>query len=294
MDCGRHGPRPAAILPNSWTEVGKGQTRSGTLQYCRVPTLSQSSGAPETDTVCTHNRKFETAGPMRRALLAQAAGVITLCLTTPQRRWPAHAAALPTTEPEAARKLFDLCQGRRPGDWTADEKLVVDSLVNELVALRTPWRNEYARGKWRLAYLQRGFDSKPPPAFELPVQEQFQIFSQQQVVNVAEIGKVWPLFGAAIEIRAAGLWLQDDPGDPAPPKQFRADIDQGALCGAITMGSVEKANIGRACVPLPLRGETYRIFEGEYLSPRLRIGQDINSGGARVVQLRVDSFSGRR
>ena len=59
------------------------------------------------------------------------------------------------------------------------------------------------------------------------------------------------------------------------------------------MGRVEKANIGRACAPLPLRGETYRVFSGEYLGGRLRIGRDMNSGGARVVQVRVDSFSGR-
>ena len=85
----------------------------------------------------------------------------------------------------------------------------------------------------------------------------------------------------------AGCWPD------GTPKRFRADLREGAVCAAATMGRVEKANIGRACAPLPLRGETYRVFDGEYIGARLRIGRDLNSGGARLVQVRVDSFAGR-
>lgn len=223
---------------------------------------------------------------VRRAVVAAA----TLSLTVPTLHLIDAPADASTASADPDLQLFELCRTRRPSSWSADERVVVDALIEELVSQRQPWHSEMGRGKWRLAYLQRGFHSAPPPAFQLqlPFNEQFQIFGQSSVVNVAEV------LGSLLEVRAAGLWLQDEPSNIGTPKRFRADIDQGALCGAITIGSAEKANIGRACVPLPLRGETYRVFEGEYLSPRLRIGQDINSGGARVVQVRVDSFSGRQ
>jgi hypothetical protein len=123
---------------------------------------------------------------------------------------------------------------------------------------------------------------------ELPFNEQYQIISRSEIVNVAE------LLGPTLEVRAAGAWREDLPASDQTPKRFRADISQGAVCAAVTMGRSEKANIGRACAERPLSGETYRVFEGEYVGPRLRIGQDLNSGGARVVQVRVDSFAGRR
>jgi hypothetical protein len=219
---------------------------------------------------------------MRRDCFARAAAsVVTLCLTaTP--RWPAHAA--PLDEPEAAGRLFDLCSSRRPSSWLPAERLLIDALVEEVVATRTPWRQEYARGKWRLAYLQRGRNAP----LELPFNEQYQIISRSEIVNVAE------LLGPTLEVRAAGAWREDLPASDQTPKRFRADISQGAVCAAVTMGRSEKANIGRACAERPLSGETYRVFEGEYVGPRLRIGQDLNSGGARVVQVRVDSFAGRR
>ena len=60
------------------------------------------------------------------------------------------------------------------------------------------------------------------------------------------------------------------------PKRFEADITRGALC----------VGAGPACAPLPIRGEG--VFDGLYLGSRLRIGQNLNGGGARVVQVRVD------
>ena len=89
----------------------------------------------------------------------------------------------------------------------------------------------------------------------------------------------------------SGTLSEDDRTDLAAPKRFKANINQGALCASLTMGSVEKANIGRACAPLPIQGEG--IFDGVYLGRRLRIGQNLNGGGARIVQVRVDNFSGR-
>ena len=40
-----------------------------------------------------------------------------------------------------------------------------------------------------------------------------------------------------------------------------------------------------SCLPLPIRGEG--IFDSVYLGKRLRIGQNINGGGARVVQIKL-------
>ena len=220
---------------------------------------------------------------MRRAVFLRAASALALCLTSPGRTLPALAAE---PEPEAALKLFELCSSRRPGSWTADERAAVDALVDEVVALRRPWDKKMARGKWRLAYLQPGLGARQQ-TLDLPFNEQYQIIGGGELINVAE------LLGSLLEVRAAGSWREDDAADLSSPKRFRADITQGALCGSVTMGSVAKANIGRACVPLPLRGETYRVFDAQYVGSRIRIGQDLNSGGSRIVQVRVDGFSGR-
>ena len=220
---------------------------------------------------------------VRRAVIARAASIATLCFTHPHL--PAQSSA--EVEPEAAQKLFELCQGRRPSDsWSAQDRLLVDTLVDELLDLRLPWRREAGRGKWRLAYLQPGIDGMRQPFLGITSNEQYQIVSNTQLVNVAE------LLGPTLEVRAAGPW-REDTTDMRSPKRFRSDLLEGAMCGAFTMGMVEKANVGRACLPLPLRGETYRIFQGEYVDSHIRIGQDVTSGGARVVQVRVGSFSGR-
>lgn len=183
---------------------------------------------------------------IRRAdILASA---LALCATI--ARPPAHAQQ---TEPEAAQRLFDLCRDRRPSSWSATERLDVDELIDSLVSSHTPYAKELARGKWRLAYTQRGL-GEPDPVGLLPFNQQFQIFSTSEVVSVAEI------LGPALEVRAAGSWREDN-SDNATPKRFRADLTQGALCGSITIGRVAKANIGRTCVPLPLspRSDTYRV-----------------------------------
>ena len=190
--------------------------------------------------------------------------------------------------PEAEKRLCELLARGHVDEWSANERLAVDTLIEELVALRQPWESSCARGKWRLAYLQPAALAKRPSPMRLSTpNQQYQVLSNSAVVNVAE------LLGPQLEIRAAGAWREDDPDDARTPKRFRADLTEGALCASITMGRVAKANIGRACVPLPLRGETYRVFEGQYVSPRLRIGRDLNSGGERLVQVRVSAFDGR-
>eukprot|EP00966_Prymnesium_polylepis_P333746 7389171-Prymnesium_polylepis.1 len=102
-------------------------------------------------------------------------------------------------EPLAAQQLYALSQGRRPSDWTSKERPNIDSLVDELVALRVPWERGALRGKWRLVYLQPGpKDVLYPDADrrllfpELPWNDQYQIFGLSDVINV---GEVWPYLG---------------------------------------------------------------------------------------------------
>ena len=226
---------------------------------------------------------------LRRSVLARAAGVVAVCVSN--FNCLADVSASMSLEPLAAQQLYELLQGRRPSGWKDEERAMIDKLVDELVALRRPWRSADARGKFRIAYLQEGREAPLRPSLNwVPItNENYRIYSRSDVISIAE------LLGPLIEVRAAGAWRDDAPASAATPKRFREDLSQGAICGAVTMGRVEKANIGRACAPLPLspRSETYRVVEGLYLDPRIRIDQDINSGGRRLVQVRVQSFSGR-
>lgn len=224
---------------------------------------------------------------MRRHVFARAAAsVLALCIGTHERQ-PAHAL---DDEPEAAQRLFELVSGRRPSSsWSPTERASIEALIDDLAALRLPWSQAVARGKWRLAYLQPAMEGERPPFLGLPFNEQFTIYSRSDLINVAE------LLGPSLEVRAAGAWREDDPDDVNTPKRYRTDVEQGAICVAATIGRAEKANIGRACAPLPIsqRSESYRVVESLYVGARVRVDRDINSGGTRVVQVRVTSFSGR-
>ena len=182
----------------------------------------------------------------------------------------------PPTEPEAAKKLLALVEGRRPSEWSADEKPAVDALIEEVVGLNAPWTRSYLRGKWKLAYLQPGPDGggvdRRIPFPELPGNDSFQVFGADSVTNIGE------LLGQRLEVRVSGALSEDDERDLTAPKRFRADINQGRLCAG--------AAADAPCAPLPISG--VGLFDGVYLGPRLRIGQNLNGGGARIVQVRVD------
>ena len=231
-----------------------------------------------------------THGP--RATLSRRAIVVSGLAMSPSL-WQSDAAmAAEEEEPAAAQRLLALVEGKRPSDWKGEPESAraeVDRLIEELARTETPWRREQLRGKWKLAYLQPGPDGggvdRRIPFPEFDFNDSFQIFGTDSVINVGEV------LGPLLEVRVSGTLSEDDRTDLAAPKRFKANINQGALCASLTMGSVEKANIGRACAPLPIQGEG--IFDGVYLGRRLRIGQNLNGGGARIVQVRVDNFSGR-
>ena len=87
---------------------------------------------------------------------------------------------------------------------------------------------------------------------------------------MTNIGEV---LGPAVRVEVKGSLKEADAGTLRAPKRFVADIDAGALCA------------GSGCLPLPISGEG--LFDGLYLDETLRIGQNLNGGGARVVQVKV-------
>ena len=180
------------------------------------------------------------------------------------------------TEPAAAKKLLSLVSGRRPEDWSDAERPEVDALIEELAKAQAPWPRDALRGKWKLSYLQPGPDGagvdRRVPFPELPGNDSFQIFGERSVVNVGE------LLGPRLEVRVSGSLSEDDEADLVSPKRFRADINQGRLCAG--------DGASAPCLPLPISG--VGLFDGVYLDSKLRIGQNLNGGGARIVQVRVD------
>ena len=96
--------------------------------------------------------------PIRRAVLAHAACLLS-SLVLPMRA-PARAATNPelaaaaAAVPAAEARLVELSQGRRLSSWTAEERPVVDALVDELVMLgrQATWRSaRAANGDWSMA-----------------------------------------------------------------------------------------------------------------------------------------------
>ena len=203
----------------------------------------------------------------RRAFVAGGASLASLGVASRPT-----AAAANEPEPEAVARLLSLVEGRRAQQWQPEERSQIDRLIDEVVALKAPWVRDDLRGKWKLAYLQPGPDGagvdRRIPFPELPWNDSFQIFGADTVVNVGE------LLGPALEVRVSGGISEADRSVLTAPKRFRAEITQGQLCF-----------FNGACAPLPIKGEG--IFDGVYLGRRLRIGQNLNGGGARIVQVRV-------
>ena len=103
---------------------------------------------------------------------------------------------------------------------------------------------------------------------DLPFNNNYQKFTQSTVTNIGE------LFGPLLVFRVAGSLQEEDERSTSTPKRFKADINTGGLC----VGE-EKY------IPLPITGEG--LFDGVYLGERLRIGQNLNGGGARLVQVKI-------
>jgi len=181
----------------------------------------------------------------------------------------------PQNEPTDVTELFNLINGHRPQSYSQEERSKIASLIDQIVNnSRYEWRKEDLAGKWALAYLQPGPEGggidRRIPFPDLPFNNNYQIFSTDSVTNVGE------LLGPLLEVRVGGSLEEEDESSLSTPKRFRANIEKGGLCAGDVSGR---------CIPLPIKGEG--IFDGVFLGERLRIGQNINGGGARVVQVKI-------
>ena len=185
-----------------------------------------------------------------------------------------RAMAADEEEPAAVSRLYALVDGHRPSDFKdlPAAAVEIDQLIDEIVRSRAPWPRGELAGLWRLAYLQPGPDGTgvdrriPFPEFDF--NDSYQKFGESSVLNIGE------LLGPTLRVEVGGSLTEEDASVVRSPKRFRADITGGGLC----LGSLP-------CAPLPIKG--VGLFDGVYLGRRLRIGQNLNGGGARIVQLRV-------
>lgn len=197
---------------------------------------------------------------------------------TPSLFTPAPASLLPAspTEPETVTRLFEYVNGRRMDEYSQEERFEIADLIENVVNSGYP--SDYRRdlpGKWRLVYLQpgpdgAGIDRRIPFLPDFSFNDNYQIFSpDDHVTNVGE------LFGPWMDVRVFGDVNAVSGGGDQGPQRFQANIQGGKLCAGSSR-----------CLPLPISGEG--LFDSVYLGERLRIGQNLNGGGARVVQVRIE------
>jgi hypothetical protein len=199
---------------------------------------------------------------------------------------PRSTCAAPVSEPRPVSRLFEILNGRRPYEYSPEEKEEIDQLVSKIMVLAassssadsggssTDFDQSLFPGTWMLAYIQPGPDGTgidrriPFPEFDF--NDNFQVFGKDStVVNVGQV------LGPSVAVKVFGTLQEDDPDSIRVPKRFRANIQGGKLCA-----------FRNNCIGLPIQGEG--LFDSLYLGDRLRIGQNLNGGGARVVQIRLD------
>ena len=223
-------------------------------------------------------------------------------------------------EPEIVTALFGVVNGRRPNEYSGEERKEIDARIETIVALNnanadakstttTTTTNESAdapglAGTWVLVYLQQGpegagIDRRIPFFPDFDFNDSFQVFSSggnddAGVANkVTNIGQV---LGSLADVRVSGSLRElaatngSTTTSSTTKRRFEANIEGGRLCfGTSVMPNPRKqASSSNDYCPIDLpmiKGQG--IFDSLYLGDRLRIGQNINGGGARVVQVRL-------
>ena len=194
----------------------------------------------------------------------------------------------PPSEPPAVTRLFHIINGRRPYEYSVEERQEINALINDIVVVNkkedgeTDKQQTFDRsllpGTWILTYLQPGPNGagidRRIPFPELDFNDNFQIFGKKDdSSSIVNVGQLW---GPLASVQVFGTLQEENPGSTSSPKRFQANIQGGKLC-------VAKKDV---CVGLPIQGTG--LFDSLYLGQRLRIGQNLNGGGARVVQIRLD------
>lgn len=246
---------------------------------------------------------------------------------TPSLFQPPPRSSLPPSsdEPATVTRLFETVNGRRNSEYSAEERQEIEALIGEIIASEATstsstyrqqqqsiFQPEQVYGTWRLVYLRPGPDGtgidRRVPFPELPFNDNYQVFGRGVVSNggvpttnnkhdnengeppttpptnaakiIGHISNRGELWGPNLFVRVSGDLIDPDCQTTKAPKRLRADIRDGALCASSAF-----------CVPLPISG--VGLFDSVYLGDRLRIGQNINGGGALVVQVRMDNNSAR-
>ena len=177
------------------------------------------------------------------------------------------------SEPAEVTRLFEYVNGRRPNEYTEHEQQEMDALIDTIASSQSSFQRNLLPGTWMLVYLRPGPEGggidRRIPFPELGFNNNYQKFGSDAVENVGQVVGPW------VDVRVSGELHEENPMTTASPKRFQADIQGGKLC-------VQRI----FCAPLPIQGQG--LFDSVYLGERLRVGQNINGGGARIVQIRLD------
>ncbi|VEU39684.1 unnamed protein product [Pseudo-nitzschia multistriata] len=209
-------------------------------------------------------------------------------------------------EPTAVTALFEAVNGRRPYEYSAEERAEIDARIESIVQLEaasTPVTGSAVsssapgggiadaslEGTWVVAYLQKGpsgagIDRRIPFVPDWNYNDSFQVFASSDAADGARVTNIGQVLGPLVDIRVSGSLREIT--TTGNRRRFEASIDGGNLCFGGSLPSGSSAVSGSCPVALPMiRGRG--IFESLYLGDRIRIGQNINGGGARVVQVRL-------
>lgn len=193
----------------------------------------------------------------------------------------ASSTSYPNDEPVLVTRLYETVNGRRDADYSEAERIEIEALIDEIAAQKFPWQPDSLPGKWRLVYLRPGTGGagidRRIPFPELPFNDSFQVFGaaaskREYFGSISNIGQV---FGPSVFVTVSGDLIDVDPKSAAVPKRLQANIQGGQVCAGTNF-----------CLSLPISG--VGLLDSVYLGDRLRIGQNVNGGGALVVQVRVD------
>lgn len=210
------------------------------------------------------------------------------------------------TEPEVVTALVNVLNGRRPNEYSLEERNEIDARIQKIIEMApatTPMPG--LAGTWVLVYLQpgpdgAGIDRRIPFFPEFDFNDSFQVFSASgngeasasSSVSTNRVTNVGQILGSLADVEVSGslrevLSTSSDAVTKTitTKRRFEATIEGGKLCFGSSAFQPKMAS-DRCQIDLPMiKGKG--IFDSLYLGDRLRIGQNINGGGARVVQLRL-------
>jgi hypothetical protein len=225
-----------------------------------------------------------------------------------------HAGSSSEPEPEIVTALFGVVNGRRPNEYSSEERKEIDARIERIVALASEAtaKNKNAppglAGTWVLVYLQQGpdgagIDRRIPFFPDFDFNDSFQVFSSNDDAATDKVTNIGQVLGSLADVRVSGSLRElastttngsttNASSNSTTKRRFEANIEGGRLCFGTSVPNTGQAKVTETdssnyCpFDLPMiKGKG--IFDSLYLGDRLRIGQNINGGGARVVQVRL-------